>query len=99
MKPYKPPIPVWSTLLLSCGLERGEVFRLSYLNQQAADDAFKEARRARDLAEIRRQEGKASWLLYLKRAVHHERFGRQRSERAEQLRKLAAQIPYADPHK
>jgi hypothetical protein len=96
----KPPIPVWSTLLLNCGLERWEVFRLSYLNQQAADCAFREAAHARDSAKKLWTEGllRKSEIL-IKRAIRQERAGRQRSERAEQLRKLAAQIPYVDPHK
>jgi len=96
MKPCKPPVPVWSGLLLACGLERWEVFRLAHLNQQAADDANLEAWRAREKAQYG---PKKEWQIQMKRAIEHERFARQRSERAQQLRKLAEQIPYVDPYK
>ena len=90
----KPPIPVWSTLLLNCGLERWEVLGLAQMNQGEADKAFVSARHWRlPLENAYGFPTRSRDNYFIKKAVWLERLGRQRSERAQQLRKLAEKIP------
>jgi len=92
---YRPP-HLFGSMFPTTGLERWEVNRIAYLNQQAADDCKANACRARARAAGLRETGNSRWMASIKYAIILERDARQRSERAECLRKIALTIPYPD---